>query len=158
MSVTQTQTDQADAAIRATWPAYTKYIHADTFTCSVTIPPQASNTPTPVEVEVDGDVEVSQSVPQSQVFRLDDLYTNSAADTPLQATIQFNKNKNKVMAKTANVATQVVSNQTRPGLPSVLIYEPQSSMQLYALNIGAVTATDTDTFYLAAMIYDSSFG
>jgi hypothetical protein len=118
----------------------------------------AAGSSTPVEVDVDGDVEVSQNIPQSQVFRLDDIYTNSSADTPIQALIQFKKNKIKELAKTANIAVQVVSNQTRPGLPAVFIYEPQSSMQLYALNIAAVTATETDTFYVAAVVYDSSFG
>jgi hypothetical protein len=158
MVVSQTMIDQADASIRATWPAYTKYIHSDTFTCTATFGVIAAGSSTPVEVDVDGDVEVSQNIPQSQVFRLDDIYTNSSADTPIQALIQFKKNKIKELAKTANIAVQVVSNQTRPGLPAVFIYEPQSSMQLYALNIAAVTATETDTFYVAAVVYDSSFG
>jgi hypothetical protein len=140
--------DQADAAIRSTWPAYTKYIHADTFTCKATFNPVGAGASTQVDVNVDGDVATSQPIPSSQVFRIDDIYTNSAGDTPIQALVQFYKNKIKLMATTANIAVQVVSNQTRPGLPAVFIYEPQSSMQLYASNIAAVTATDTDTFRL----------
>jgi hypothetical protein len=124
----------------------------------VTIQPGAALSSTAVTVNVDGDAGTSQSIPQSQVWRLDDIYLNSAADAPVQSLIQFNKNKIKVLATTANITTQVVSNQTRPGLPAVFIYEPQSSMQVYALNIPAVTATNTDTFYVSAVIYDSSFG
>ena len=37
MVVSQTMIDQADASIRATWPAYTKYIHPDQFLAAVTI-------------------------------------------------------------------------------------------------------------------------
>ena len=88
------------------------------------------------------------------------FYTNSSGDTTIQAFAQFTKNKIKTMATTANLATQVVSNQTRPGLPAVFIYEPQSSLQINVLPVAAVTATGTgtDTFYVSAVIYDSSFG
>lgn len=158
MVVSQTMIDQADASIRATWPANTKYIHADTFVCSVTIPVSVAGAATAVPVNVDGDILTSQPLPQSQVWRLDDIYAYSSADVPLGALIQFKKNKIKEMAKTANIQTQLTVNQTRPGLPAVFIYEPQSSMQLFALNIADVTATDTDTFYVAAVLYDSTFG
>jgi hypothetical protein len=124
----------------------------------VTVPIGGAGDSNAVNVNIDGSVATSQPIPQSQVFRLDDIYTNSAGDTPIQVLVQFVKNKIKVMATTANIATQLTTNQTRPGLPAVFIYEPQTSMQLYALNIAAVTATNTDTFYVAAVIYDSTFG
>jgi hypothetical protein len=159
MVVSQTMIDQADASIRATWPSYTKYIHPDTFVCTGTIANGAAAlSATAASINVDGTSLTSQPVPQSQVWRFDDIYTNSAGDTGIQALAQFTKNKIKTMATTANLASQVVSNQTRPGLPSVFIYEPQSSLQINVLPIAAATATATNTFYVAAVIYDSSFG
>lgn len=153
--------DQADATIRATWPSYTKYVHGDVFICTVTIPNStAAFGYTAASVNIDGTSSTSQSIPQSQVWRLDDLYTNSAGDTNIQAVAQFTKNKIKTLAVTANLATQVVSNQTRPGLPAVFIYEPQSSLQVNVAPTVAVTAggSATNTFYVTAVIYDSSFG
>ena len=159
MVVSQTMIDQADASIRATWPAYTKYIHPDTFVCTGTVPSGAAAlSNNAANINVDGSSLTSQPIPQSQVWRLDDIYNNSAGDTAIQALAQFTKNKVKVMANTANLATQVVTNQTRPGLPSVFIYEPQSSLQINLQPIAAATATATNTFYVAAVIYDSSFG
>ena len=159
MVVSQAQIDQADATIRSTWPAYTKYIHPDTFVCTVSVASAAallSNTS--VAINVDGTLLTSQVVPQSQVWRIDDIYTYSSGDTGQQALMQFTKNKIKVLANTANIGTQLVTNQTRPGLPGVLIYEPQSTMQINAQPTALTTGTYTDTFYVAAVIYDSSFG
>jgi len=159
MVVSQAQIDQADSTIRATWPGYTKYIHPDTFYCTVSIASAAAQlSNTAVSINIDGSAATSQVVPQSQVFRIDDIYNYSSGDTGQQALMQFTKNKIKVLANTAPIGTQLVTNQTRPGLPGVLIYEPQSSMQINAQPVALTTGTYTDVFYVAATIYDSSFG
>jgi hypothetical protein len=158
MVVSQTQIDQADASIRATWPAYTKYIHSDTFTCYTTFNILAAGTDVLSDIDVDGSVLNSQPVPQSQVWRLDDIYISTSTDITVNALIKFQKNKVKILGNTANIATQLVSNTTRPGLPGVFIYEPNSSLQIFGRNLADVTATATNTFSVAAMVYDSSFG
>lgn len=160
MAVTQTQINEADALIRAQYPTYVKYVHGDTFQVNGTQAASASaNSQQAASISIDGTSATSQPVPQSQVWLFTDLYTRTTSDTPNDAIAQFMKNGIKEVARTAPLATQLTTNQTRPGLPAPFIFEPNSKLTINTLPILANgTSVVTDTFFVAVTIYDSSFG
>lgn len=160
MVVTQKQFDTADMQIQAAYPAYTKYIHPDVFVVTTTFAASsAAYQGVAASITVDGTSATSQNIPQSQVQLITDLYTRTTSDTATDAFPVFYKNGSKQLARTAPQQTQLVTNQTRPGLPAPLIYEPNAKLTINEepVAISATTVT-TNTAFLTVITYDSSFG
>src|SRR5487761_2321027 len=93
------QLAEADAYIRAKYPEYVSYVHGDTFqgrlTTAATAPANGGILAT---ITIDGDSGTTQTVPQSQVWRFNDLYTLSTTDVGADGTVTFVKNRIKTLA------------------------------------------------------------
>jgi hypothetical protein len=147
------------AQIIQKFPQYASYIHGDTFQVNGTIAASAgANAAQSATIVVDGTSNASQPVPQSQVWLFTDLYNRTTSDTPTDALAQIIKNGIKELAKTAPLSVNLVTNQTRPGLQAPFYYEPNAKLTINTLPIAANgTSAVTDTFFLAVVIFDSSY-
>jgi hypothetical protein len=158
MAVSQSQIDQINALVRARYPLY-NFVHPETIIVNATIP---ANTPAGVQTNsailVNGSTFSSFPIPQSQVWVITDMYITSTAADPADAQITFTKNGIKPLLVSAPLSANVVTNNSRPGIPAPLLYEPNSSLQLPAAPIvTAGTTTATDTFLISVTIYDASY-
>jgi hypothetical protein len=158
MVVSQTQLDQVNALVRARFPQYS-YVHPQDFLVQATI---AANTAAGVQanasITVNGTSATVQNIPQSQVWVIKDIYTTSSGSTATDAQVTFVKNSIKTLTTTAPLSSNLVTNQTRPGLYAPLIYEPNSAMTLPTAPVAtAGTTTTTDTFFISVSIYDATY-
>jgi hypothetical protein len=147
------------AQIIQKFPQYANYIHGDTFQVNGTIAASAgSYAAQSASIGVDGTFATSQPVPQSQVWLFTDLYNRTTTDTPTDGLAQIIKNGIKNLANTAPLSTNLVTNQTRPGLQAPFYFEPNAKLTVNTLPIAANgTTVVTDTFFFAVIIYDSSY-
>ena len=158
MPVTQTQLDQMNALVRAKWPQY-NYVHPQDFLVQATIAANAAAVVNAnASITVNGTASSNFTLPQSQVWVIKDVYTTSSGSTATDAQVTFQKNNIKTLTVTAPLSSNLVTNQTRPGLYAPLLYEPNSSMQLPTAPVStAGTATTTDTFFISVSIYDATY-
>lgn len=158
MPVTQQMLDQVNAIVRQAYPNYT-YVHPQSVLVQATIAAsaaagQAAN----ASLTINGTATTNFTIPQSQVFVITDLYTSSSGNTATDATVSFVKNGVKTLQISAPLSTNLVTNNTRPGLYGPMLYEPNTSITLPTAPIAAAgTTTTTDTFFITVSIYDSTY-
>jgi hypothetical protein len=160
MAVTPDQLNQVVSTIQQRYPAF-NYISSydlsvtgaiansttsSTFTnCTVTDPSGGTNVPTVISA--------------AQWWVVYDEYISATTTVNQDATTKFVKNGNKILQVTSSLDTNVVSNNTRPGLSKPMVFEPQSQLTLsMAPTATAGTAGPyTNTFHIAIVVLDSSY-
>ncbi len=145
--------------ITTRFPAYANYVHPAPILVQATFPAsQGAGVPVNAELTINNSLVSQYNIPQSQVWVITDLYASSASDIVLDATASFVKNGVKVLMTSAPLSTNYVGNNTRPGLSSPALYEPNSLITLPVAPISANgTTSAVDTFFLSVIIYDSTF-
>lgn len=160
MTVTSDQLNSVVNTIKTRYPAF-NYISSydlsvtgsiansttsSTYTnCTITDPSGGTNVPTVISA--------------AQWWVIYDEYISSTSSVAQDAVTKFVKNGNKILEVTSSLDTNVVSNNTRPGLSKPMVFEPQSQLTLsQAPTSTAGTAGPyTNTFHIAAVILDSSY-
>lgn len=160
MAVTETQINLVNALVASQYPENT-YVHSHalqaTATMAASLAANASAGNASL-VSPNGSAQTSTNIPYSQVWVIKDMYITSTSNNPLDATIGFVLNGVKTLLVSDPLSSNLVSNNSRPGLSLPLLIAPNSALTLPAAPTSANgTSIVSDTFFISVTIFDSTF-
>lgn len=157
--ISETELAKYDAYVAQYYPAYARYKHPEDYICKATIAASAAaNTATNASITINGTSTNQTNIPQSQLWVMVDAYTTVSTDTALDASITVFKNGSKKLTISPPLSSNLVTNQTRPGLRAASLFEPNSVITLpTTIYAAASTSTVTNTFFIGVLIYDSTY-